>query len=135
MSGLLEVRREGDVCVVTLRRPEKLNAISTEVERALGSVFDGDMVRTSRALVLAGEGRAFSAGADIAELSDRDPGAIMAYYRDTGAVYERFAGLPIPTLTAIHGYCLGGALELALAAAFRIADETPVFGLPEVALG
>jgi len=135
MSGLLEVRREGDVCVVTLRRPEKLNAISTEVERALGSVFDGDMVRTSRALVLAGEGRAFSAGADIAELSDRDPGAIMAYYRDTGAVYERFAGLPIPTLTAIHGYCLGGALELALAADFRIADETAVFGLPEVALG
>ncbi len=57
------------------------------------------------------------------------------YYRDTGAVYERFARLPIPTFAAIHGYCLGGALELALAADFRVADETAVFGLPEVSLG
>jgi enoyl-CoA hydratase/carnithine racemase len=135
MNGLVDLRREGDVCVLTLRRPEKLNAISTEVERALGAALDDDRVRESRSLVLAGEGRAFSAGADIAELQDRDPGAIIAYYRDTGAVYERFARLPIPTLVAIHGYCLGGALELALAADFRIADETAVFGLPEVALG
>jgi enoyl-CoA hydratase/carnithine racemase len=135
MTELVNVRREGDVCVITLRRPEKLNAISTEVERGLGSALDDDSVRTSRALVLAGEGRAFSAGADITEFHDRDPGAIIAYYRDTGAVYERFADLPIPTLAAIHGYCLGGALELALAADFRIADETAVFGLPEVALG
>lgn len=135
MSGLVEVRRDGDVCVLTLRRPEKLNAISAEVERALGSALDGDSVRTSRALVLAGEGRAFSAGADVTEFRDRDVGAIMAYYRDTGSVYERFGSLPIPTLVAIHGYCLGGALELALAADFRVADETAVFGLPEVALG
>jgi enoyl-CoA hydratase/carnithine racemase len=135
MTELVNIRREGDVCVITLHRPDKLNAISTEVERALGSALDDDSLRTSRALVLAGEGRAFSAGADITEFEDRDPGAIMAYYRDTGAVYERFAGLPVPTLAAIHGYCLGGALELALAADFRIADETAVFGLPEVALG
>jgi enoyl-CoA hydratase/carnithine racemase len=135
MSGLVDVRREGDVSVLTLRRPEKLNAISTEVERALGAALADDSVRSSRALVLTGEGRAFSAGADITEFQDREPDAIIAYYRDTGAVYERFAGLPIPTLAAIHGYCLGGALELALAADFRIADETSVFGLPEVALG
>jgi enoyl-CoA hydratase/carnithine racemase len=135
MSGLVDVRREGDVSVLTLRRPEKLNAISTEVERALAAALADDSVRSSRALVLTGDGRAFSAGADITEFQDREPDAIIAYYRDTGAVYERFAGLPIPTLAAIHGYCLGGALELALAADFRIADETSVFGLPEVALG
>lgn len=135
MSRLVDVRCENDVCVLTLQRPEKLNAISTEVERALGAALDDERVVGSRALVLAGEGRAFSAGADITEFQDRDPGAIMAYYRDTGAVYERFARLPIPTFAAIHGYCLGGALELALAADFRIADETAVFGLPEVALG
>ena len=135
MSGLVVVRREGDVCVLTLRRPEKLNAISTDVERALAAELDGETVRASRALVLAGEGRAFSAGADVTEFSDRDPDAIIAYYRDTGAVYERFARLPLPTFAAIHGYCLGGALELALAADFRIAEETSIFGLPEVALG
>jgi len=135
MDELVEMRREGDVCVLTLTRPEKLNAISTEVERALGAALDSDGVRTSRALVLTGEGRAFSAGADISEFRDRDPEACIAYYRETGAVYERFAQLPVPTLAAVHGYCLGGALELALAADFRIADETAVFGFPEVALG
>jgi enoyl-CoA hydratase/carnithine racemase len=135
MKELVEVRRDEDVCILTLRRPEKLNAISTEVEQALAGVLVAESVRSSRALVLAGEGRAFSAGADITEFQDRDPGAIIAYYRETGAVYERFARLPIPTLAAIHGYCLGGALELALAADFRIADETAVFGLPEVELG
>jgi enoyl-CoA hydratase/carnithine racemase len=135
MSKLVNVHREGDVCVLTLSRPEKLNAISTVVERELAASFDDDRVRSSRALVLAGEGRAFSAGADVTEFHDRDPGAIMAYYRETGAVYERFARLAMPTFAAIHGYCLGGALELALGADFRIADETAVFGLPEVALG
>jgi enoyl-CoA hydratase/carnithine racemase len=135
MSKLVNVHREGEVCVLTLSRPEKLNAISTAVERELAASFDDDRVRSSRALVLAGEGRAFSAGADVTEFHDRDPGAIMAYYRETGAVYERFARLAMPTFAAIHGYCLGGALELALGADFRIADETAVFGLPEVALG
>lgn len=78
MTALVDVRREGDVCVPTLRRPEKLNAISTEVERELADALDDEPVRTSRALVVAGEGRAFSAGADITEFQDRDPGAIMA---------------------------------------------------------
>jgi enoyl-CoA hydratase/carnithine racemase len=60
---------------------------------------------------------------------------VIAYYRDTGGVYERVAGLAQPTITAIHGYCLGGGLELALATDFRITDETGVFGFPEVSLG
>ena len=134
MGGFVDVDRVGGVCILKLNRPEKLNAISTDVERALTTELE-QAARDCRALVLAGEGRAFSAGADITEFSDRDPGAIMSYYRGTGAVYELFATLPIPTLVAIHGYCLGAALELALAADFRIADETSVFGLPEVALG
>ena len=135
MAALVDVDREGDVAVLTLQRPEKLNALSTAVERDLAAALESESVKGSCALVLAGAGRAFSAGADIGELQDRDPAAVMAYYRDTGAVYERFARLPLPTLAAIHGYCLGGALELALAADFRIADETAVFGLPEVSLG
>ena len=135
MSELVGLERDGDVCVLTLRRPEKLNAISSDVERALAARLDGEDVRTCRALVVRGEGRAFSAGADVTEFSDRDPASIVAYYRSTGAIYERFAALPLPTIVAIHGYCLGAALELSLAADFRIADETAAFGLPEVALG
>jgi enoyl-CoA hydratase/carnithine racemase len=133
--ALVESRREGANCVLTLRRDEKLNALSTAVERELLGALAGDEVGASRCVVLAGEGRAFSAGADLTELSRDDPDGIAAYYRDTGDVYERIAALPQPTIAAIHGYCLGGGLELALATDFRVADETAVFGLPEVELG
>jgi enoyl-CoA hydratase/carnithine racemase len=131
----VEVRREGAVCVVTLSREQKLNALSTAVEAELKQAFDGDDVRTSGAVVFAGRGRAFSAGADLAELAERTPEAILAYYAATGDVYERIACLPQPTLTAIHGYCLGAGLELALATDFRIADASAVLGFPEVELG
>ena len=132
---LVTVRREGPVCVLTLDRPDKLNAISTAVERELLEALAGDEVGGSRCVVLAGAGRAFSAGADLTEVSRDDPAGIAVYYRDTGDVYERFAALPQPTIAALHGYCLGGGLELALAADFRVADKTAVLGLPEVALG
>jgi enoyl-CoA hydratase/carnithine racemase len=131
----VETRRDGAVCIVTLSRDEKLNALSGELERELGAALDGDDVRSSRCVVLTGAGRAFSAGADITEFRERTPEAVIAYYRETGNVYERVAALSQPTLSAIHGYCLGGGLELALATDFRIADETAVFGFPEVSLG
>jgi enoyl-CoA hydratase/carnithine racemase len=133
--SLVEVRRKGPVCVLTLQRPEKLNALSGAMERELLDSLAGDDVRTSRCVVLAGAGKAFSAGADINEFADADAASIAAYYADTGDVYERFAALSMPTIAAIHGWCLGGGLELALAADFRIADETAAFGLPEVELG
>jgi enoyl-CoA hydratase/carnithine racemase len=134
-DGLPEIRRKADVCVVTFQREEKLNAISSEVERALMEALAGPHVRESRCVVFAGGERAFSAGADLSELSDRSPEEVMAYYRDTGRVYERVAALELPTVSAISGYCLGGGLELALATDFRIADPSAVFGFPEVGLG
>ena len=132
---LVTAHREGLLCVLTLDRPDKLNALSTAVERELLDALLADEVRGSRCVVLTGAGRAFSAGADLGEISRDDPAAIAAYYRATGDVYERFAALPQPTIAAIQGYCLGGGFELALAADFRVADETAVFGLPEVELG
>ncbi len=134
-EGLPEIRRDGTVCVVTFQRPEKLNAISTAVERALLEALDGPDVGEARCIVFAGDERAFSAGADLKEARDESPGGIDAYYRDTGDVYERIAALPQPTFSAISGWCLGAGFELALATDFRIADETAVFGLPEVELG
>jgi enoyl-CoA hydratase/carnithine racemase len=135
MSGLVEIRRDEAVCVLTLRREEKLNALSTAVERELQDALATDEVRSSACVVVTGSGRAFSAGADLNELGGRTPEDVLAYYRDTGDVYEQVAALPQPTLSAIAGYYLGGGLELALATDFRIADETAVFGFPEVALG
>lgn len=133
--SVVEVAREGEVAVLRLNRPEKLNAISSEVERVLHEALASEAVRTSGAVIVAGEGRAFSAGADIAEFEGRSPEDVLRYYQETGGVYEELAALSQPTIAAIHGYCLGGALELALALDFRIADETAVFGFPEVSLG
>jgi enoyl-CoA hydratase/carnithine racemase len=134
-DGLVEVRRDGDVCILTLRREQKLNALSTAVERQLAEALLDDDVRSSACVVLTGAGRAFSAGADISEFAERDAAAILRYYRETGRVYEDVAALSQPTISAIHGWCLGGGLELALATDFRIADGTAVLGFPEVGLG
>lgn len=133
--SLVSTERDGDVCVLRLTRPEKLNAISSAMERALAKAIRSDEVCGSGCVVVTGEGRAFSAGADISEFEDRSPEDVLRYYRETGGVYEEIAALPQPTIAAIHGYCLGGAFELALALDFRVADETAVFGFPEVALG
>src|SRR5215208_618914 len=107
---LVDVRLVEATAVLTFERDEKLNAISTDVEAELGQALDSPQVAGSRCIVFAGAGRSFSAG----------------------AVYERIARLPQPSISAIHGYCLGGGLELALATDFRIADESAIFGLPEV---
>ncbi|MGH7359428.1 MAG: enoyl-CoA hydratase/isomerase family protein [Candidatus Rokuibacteriota bacterium] len=129
------MRREGDVCVITFQRPKKLNAISTAVERALLDALAGLDVQEGSCVVFTGSERAFSAGADLLEERDDGPAGIDAYYRDTGDVYERIAALPQATFSAISDWCLGAGFELALATDFRIADETAVFGLPEVELG
>jgi enoyl-CoA hydratase/carnithine racemase len=132
---VLLVERRDEVAVLTLHRPEKLNALSHAVEVALDAAIGGEAVRDARVVVLAGAGRAFSAGADVTEFPDQDPGAILRYYEGIGTVFERFRALPQPTIAAIHGYCLGGGLELALACDLRVADATAVFGLPEVDIG
>jgi enoyl-CoA hydratase/carnithine racemase len=132
---LVEVRSEGAACVLTLRRESKLNALSTALEGALADALRDERVVDSRCVVVTGAGRAFSAGADVNEMRGLDPASIVAYYRDTGAVYEQLAVLPQPTIAAIAGHCLGGGLELALACDFRVADSTASFGLPEVGIG
>lgn len=134
-GGLVLVRREGEVAVVTLHRPEKLNAISSEMELDLLRAVRAEAVATSRCVVFTGGERAFSAGADVTEMRDLDAEAVFESYRSTGGVYEEIADLPQPSVSAISGYCLGGGLELALATDFRIADETAQLGLPELDIG
>ena len=134
-DGTVAVRVTGRVAVLTLRREAKLNALSTHLERALDDALRTDDVRTAGAVVVTGGDGVFSAGADVNELREMTPAAIAGYYRDSGAVYEHFAALPQPTVAAIAGYCLGGGFELALAADLRVADESAVFGLPEVGIG
>ena len=133
--GLVDVSLSERIAVVTLRREEKLNALSLALEQALDAALASEAVTASGCVVVTGAGRAFSAGADIGEFRDQDPASILRYYDGTGGLYERLAALPQPTIAAVHGYCLGGGFELALACDFRVVEEGTQFGFPEVELG
>lgn len=133
MSVILQ--RRDEVAVLTLAREHRLNALSLELEQQLLDVLSTKDVTDARAVVFTGAGRAFSTGADVDEVRGLDARSIAAYYRASGRVYEAVAALPQPTVSAVHGWCLGGGFELALATDVRVADDTAVFGLPEVGLG
>ncbi|HEY6398839.1 MAG TPA: enoyl-CoA hydratase/isomerase family protein [Solirubrobacteraceae bacterium] len=135
MSELVKLESLEHACVVTFNRPEKLNAISAVLERELCAALDTEALRDAPCVIFTGGPKVFSAGADVNELGGLDPASIISYYDGTGDFPERIADLPQPTFCAISGYCLGGGLELAAATDFRIADESAVFGLPEVELG
>lgn len=134
-SALVTVERDGPIAIITLEREKKLNALSTQLEGDLIRALESAAVASSRCVVITGGTRVFSAGADVTEMEGMDVRAIFDYYRSTGEAYERVASLAQPSISAISGYCLGGGLELALATDFRVADESAVFGLPEVSIG
>jgi enoyl-CoA hydratase/carnithine racemase len=126
---------EDGVCLLRLERPAKLNALSEELTAQFLALVESDAVRTARALVISGSGRAFCAGADLTEFRDPSPEDTARYYRGPGQIWEVLPRLPQPSIAAIHGYAIGGGAELALSADLRVADETAVFGFPEVSLG
>jgi enoyl-CoA hydratase len=124
------------VATLVVNRPERRNALNTAVRREIADVLDAlrddDAVRV---VVFTGAGeKAFIAGADIGEFAERtalEQRATMVSAR----VYDVIAGYPKPTIAMIHGYCLGGGCELAIACDLRIADRSARFGQPEIKLG
>ncbi len=135
-DGRVLTAREGAVAVITLDRPDKLNAITPEMTAALGRALDdieGD--DGVRAIVIEGAGRAFSAGFDL-EAGEWDSLANIRREMQTDFdMILRFWDCPKPTVAALHGYCLGGALELALACDMAVAAEDTRLGEPEVRFG
>ncbi len=125
------------VAVITINRPEALNALNAQVLYELGVAFELAQADLGvQALVITGSGRAFVAGADIAGLqgsTDSFSGRESALAGQD--VMNTLAALPIPTVAAINGFALGGGLELALAADLRVASHAAKLGLPEVGLG
>src|SRR3954454_983831 len=137
MSSILRHECRGRVALLTLDRPERLNAIGSDTVALLHQELDRvDADTETRAIVITGEGRAFSAGADIAELDTLETGADFARFV-TGLtdVFGRLAACPTPSIAAINGIAFGGGCELALACDLRVASSSARLGVPEVKLG
>jgi enoyl-CoA hydratase len=133
----VEVSREGDVCTVTIARPEALNALNTEVLVELESVVDSLAAdERCKVVIVTGAGeKSFVAGADIAEMQGMSAEEARVFGATGNRVFRKLERLPQPTIAAVNGFALGGGCELALACDMRIASENARFGEPEVSLG
>jgi len=128
------VERRGAVTLVTLNRPQALNALNSEVLSELIEIFQAyDSDESQRCLVLTGSEKTFAAGADIKEMSDQ--GFADMYSSDFFAGWEKVTSTRKPWIAAVAGYALGGGCEVAMMADFIIAADSAKFGQPEIKLG
>ena len=136
MSILLQEERDG-VLLLTLNRPEALNALSNDLATTLLAAVEGVKTRREiRALIITGAGdRAFCAGADLRERSGLSPDEKWAQRTRLWNVNQALWTLPQPVIAGIDGWCLGGGFELALFSDLRVATPKAVFSFPEMTLG
>ncbi|GAM99972.1 enoyl-CoA hydratase [alpha proteobacterium U9-1i] len=125
MSALVLREIENGLCILTLNRPDKLNALNAAVFREIEAHLDAISPDDVGCVLLAGAGRSFCAGHDLDDISSGKENSAIGRF-ETGIV-ERLATLPMPVVAAIRGHCLTGGLELALAADVIIASETAKF--------
>jgi enoyl-CoA hydratase len=124
------------IAVLTVNRPDKLNALAELVIRELGQAIDELRARDDvGGIILTGAGRAFIAGADISEIGRKSAIEAKAASRLGQEVFRKFETSPKPTIAAVNGFALGGGCELAMACHLRLASEHAKFGQPEVKLG
>lgn len=133
----LLVERDGAVAIVTINRPEKLNALNTltlrEIHHLMASLGADPAVR---AIVLTGAGpKAFAAGADISELAVMTPAGGKDHSAAGQRAFDAIETLGTPVIAAVNGFALGGGCELAMACTLRIAADSARFGQPEINLG
>ena len=129
--------RHGYVVEVQLDRPEALNAVSTRLAEALAEVTES-LARDHevRAVVVTSSSpKAFCVGADLKERNTFTDADLRSQRPIARRAYAGVLDLPVPTIAAVHGYALGGGFEIALSCDLIVADESAVFGLPEVGVG
>ncbi|MFN8533933.1 MAG: enoyl-CoA hydratase-related protein [Dehalococcoidia bacterium] len=132
----IEISEAGPCTVITLNRPDALNALNSAMLDELDAALDRLRSSASRALIVTGAGdRAFCAGADVRELVGRTLESSWAGTERGQAVFQKLDDLPMPSIALVNGYALGGGLELALACTFRLAVPSAKVGLPEIKLG
>ena len=136
MSGFIALDIEGGIAHLTLNRPDKLNALDAYMVDDLAVKCREIERSAARVVILSGKGKAFSAGGDIAAWSDETPEAFGRHWvRDGHDAFAALARLRQPLIAVLDGHALGGGLELAACADFRIAEEHIKIGQPESGLG
>ncbi len=133
---ILQPERRGSTLMLTINRPESLNALNTAFFDEMDHFIANDAMDPGiTAVVITGAGKAFVAGADIAEMVNKTQEEAEAFSLRGQNTFRGFSTVPVPVIAAINGFALGGGLELALACDFRVASATARFGQPEVSLG
>jgi enoyl-CoA hydratase len=136
MMMAIEVTRRDEFAILTLNRPDALNALSFSLIRDIGAALDEIAVSDARCLLITGAGnKAFCAGADVKELSSKPHLEQKRGLEFGQAVFARLDTFPMPSVAVINGFAFGGGLELALACTFRLATSNAKMGLPEIKLG
>ena len=132
----IELTRVEEFALITLNRPEALNALSFALIRDLSACLNKVASSDARALIIIGAGtKAFCAGADIKELTGRGLMAQKQGGEFGQATFAKLDTLPMPSVAVINGYAFGGGMELALACTFRLATRNAKMGTPEIKLG
>ena len=134
--GFVNVELKDKIAVLTINRPEALNALNSQVLDDLNAALDSIDVNTVRALVLTGAGeKSFVAGADIGEMSTLTKAEGEAFGKKGNDVFRKLETFPIPTIAAVNGFALGGGCEISMSCDIRICSDNAMFGQPEVGLG
>ena len=133
----MDVEREGEVARLFLNRPEKANALNSAMLEELRHALEGleNQGLDARVVVLAGRGKTFCGGADVAELKSLNADTAGPFVEKIHNVCKAIRELPVPVVARLHGAVIGAGLEIAAACDLRIAAEGTKFAMPEVRLG
>ncbi|MCR5032149.1 MAG: enoyl-CoA hydratase/isomerase family protein [Lachnospiraceae bacterium] len=134
--GFINYEVKGAYAVLTINRPEALNALNSAVLDELNATLDAIDLDSVRALIVTGAGeKSFVAGADIGEMSNLTKAEGEAFGKKGNDVFRKLETLPIPVIAAVNGFALGGGCEISMSCDIRICSDNAVFGQPEVGLG
>lgn len=134
--AFIKYEQQGFIGVITINRPEALNALNSGVLMELDETMEAVDLGTTRCLIITGAGeKSFVAGADISEMASLTREEGEAFAKKGNDLFRKIESFPIPVIAAINGFALGGGCELALCCDIRICAENALFGQPEVGLG